>query len=64
MITKRLERLVGDYMINNPKAENPFDYGYIFSNEEIQKLLILAKNRTIEFKMVLEKKRRRSGFLD
>jgi len=40
MITKRLERLVGDYMINNPKAENPFDYGYIFSNEEIQKLLI------------------------
>ena len=54
---KRLELLVGQYLSENPKAENPFDFCQIFSNEQIQQMLIEADKRLIEFIPLADKKR-------
>ena len=53
---KYLELLVDQYLSENPKAENPFNFSQIFSNDDIQKILIEADNRLIEFVPVAHKK--------
>jgi len=55
-MTKRLELLVGQYLSENPRAENPFNFGEIYSNDDIQQMLIEADNRLIEFIPLAEKK--------
>ena len=53
---KYLELLVDQYLSENPKAENPFNFSQIFSNDDIQKILIEADNRLIEFVPLAHKK--------
>ena len=55
-MTKRLELLIGQYLSENAKAENPLNFGQIYSNDQIQQILIEADNRLIEFIPLADKK--------
>lgn len=54
-MTKRLELLLGQYMTEQPNSENPFNFSRVYSEDQIEIMLIEAKNRLIEFKLFCEK---------
>lgn len=48
---EKLNQLIGQYMIVNPKAVNPGENIYIFGVDGLIELLTIAENRLIEFRI-------------